>query len=507
MNFRTTVVLGVLVVLIGGYLVLDMLRPPRGASANPDAPGVTVFNLQKFEFRGLTIRPAEGPEVVLRLNDADQWELDDPPVPAGNTAITDYVTRLMTLRSSGPAPEALRENFRPAVTVRISILGGKSAELAVAAPNAVGDTVARVSMDNRIRWLLVPRDTPEQLLRRGDDFRENRLVAVAADDIGTVTWQYPDRWLRLTRDADGWGFDFGPGVAPPLGSSIPPGTHRAESFVVSDVTRSLAGLRAAAFPRGVGLDDGFDAPQLVIRYTRFDARSEVGGVPGEREVRFGRFEDARRERVLALADVPQVRALVSASSLSALQLTPQRLRDRRVLQGLEAAAVETLKIERPDGTLLISRQPKAGGGEATAGGWLVNNEPADAQKVDKLVGEVVSLRAIRFVAGKVPEDAVPLTVQAGERQLTLRVGRERIWLEDPRVWGESSSGGDESDDGWLPAGGWLFESPTDLNELVGGDFRAAPAGTTEAPAASPDNPAGPTGTAPPDAHAAPGPKH
>ncbi|MFN4242897.1 MAG: DUF4340 domain-containing protein [Tepidisphaerales bacterium] len=497
MNFRTTAILAVLVLLIGGYLLFELLRPPAPRSAEGDAAGALVFNLQKFEFRGLTIRPREGPEVILRLNDQDQWELDDPPVPVSNTAITDYVTKIMTLRSSGPAPEPLRERFEPAVTLRISILGGRMAELAVAAPNPVGDTVARVNLDNRVRWLLVPRDTAEQLNRRADDFRENRLVIVPADDIGTVTLQYADRWLRLTRDHDGWGFDFGPGIAPALGSVIPPGPHRAESFVVSDLTRSLTGLRAAAFPRGVGLDDGFDAPQLVIRYTRFDARQEVSGIPGEREVRFGRFEDVRRERVLALSDVPPVRALVSSAAFNGVQVTPQRLRDRRVFPNLDPSALSGITIVRDGNTVELSRQS----GEAAAG-WTVRSgqgrEPmqADADKVSKLLGELTSLRAIRYLTEAPPAEAVRVTVQANERTFTLHVGRERLFLEDERVWGDADASAEADVSGrWGPAGGWVFESPTDLFELLQGDFVSPP--VRPEPSSVPDGPA--DGSEPPPA--------
>lgn len=460
MKFRTTLILVALLAVVGVYLVWDLTRAPT--PRDPGAAGAggagLVLNLQKFEFRGISVRPADGPRVDLRINDDDQWELADPPVPAGTTAIADYVTRLMTLRSSGAAPAALQQGFTPAVTVSINILGGRLAELAVARPNAIGDTVARLTLDGRTRWLLVPRDTSEALIRDANGFRESRLVAVPSEEVGLVTLQYPDRWIRVTRDAEGWGFDFGEGTASPLTPVIARGGHRAEGFVVTDLVRSLTSLRAAAFPAGPGLEDGFDRPQLVVRYTRFDATSEVGGIPGEREVRFGRYEDSRRERVLALSDNPPVRALVTAASFSALQLTPERLRDRRVFLGLSAGEITGLTLVRGEVRVELTRGKDADGNELP---WQVNGEPADASKVGELLEEIASLRATRYGAEPLEGEAWEVTVRAGEREWTLRVTGERLELVE--------SGGAV----------WRFESPTDLPQLLAGDLRT---GSQPAPA-------------------------
>lgn len=456
MKFRTTLILVALLAVVGVYLAWDLTRAPTPReSGGVGAGGVgLVLNLQKFEFRGISVRPTEGPRVDLRINEEDKWELADPPVLAGTTEIADYVTRLMTLRSSGVAPAALQQGFTPAVTVSVNILGGRLAELAVARPNAIGDTVARLTLDGRTRWLLVPRDTPEALIRDSDGFRESRLVAVPSEEVGLVTLQYPDRWIRVTRDAEGWGFDFGDGTASALTPVIARGSHRAEGFVVTDLIRSLTSLRAAAFPGGLGLEDGFDRPQLVVRYTRFDATSEVGGIPGEREVRFGRYEDSRRERVLALSDNPPVRALVTAASFSALQLTPERLRDRRVFPGLAAGEITGLTAARGELRLELTRAKDADGNDLP---WQVNGEVADAARVSELLEEIASLRATRYGADPLEGEAWAVTIRAGEGLWTLRVTAERLELAEP--------------------GGvvWRFESPTDLPQLLAGDFRAGSA--------------------------------
>lgn len=456
MNFRTTLILIFLLAIVAGYIAWDRLRPPAPASVQSSA--TSLLGLPEDQVRGFSITSDSKPPVSVLLTDAKRWVVTAPiEAIADVTATESFARQVLAFQSAGEVSEAQRAAFIPATTLTLVLTKGRNGELAVAKPNAVGDSIARVTLDNRVRWSLVGSDVLPAITQGPDTFQQSRFVTVQPDDIGLVTLDTGTEWIRLTKDPDGWGLDFGPTPAPPLSANIPRGQFRADPAAVRELLAALTSARAETL-LPVPPPGAFALPQLTIQYTQFGATTQpLAGIPGYRILRFGRFEDARRERVIASSDTPPIGGYVPVATLNTLLKSPLDLRDKLVLR-LAAADIQSIAIEREG----VPPQTLTRSGDT----WKLGTTPADPDKVAKLLAELESLRATRFLPPSpvVPDTPLTLRISTASGESVLYVGKDLLRTRD-----------------------LTFESPTDLFDLVQSLLSAAspPATPPAAPPATP----------------------
>lgn len=437
MNFRTTLILIILLAIVGGYIAWDRTRAVSPAAPSVAPTPTPIIGLPEDQLRGFSIASESKPPVSVLFTDAKRWVLTTPTEALADAqAVESFARQLLALQSIGEVSDALRSAFTPSTTITLILTKGRNGELALAKPNAVGDAVARITVDNRVRWALVGPDTLTTFTQGPDAFRQSRYVTVKPDDIGLVTLDNGSQWVRLTKDEDGWGLDFGPVPPPPLLAEIPRGTHRADPAAVRELLAALTSVRAEtvlpAPPSGA-----FTLPQLTITYTQFGATTQpLSGIPGVRTLRFGRFEDARRERLIAAADEPPISGYVPIASFNSLQKSPLDLRDKQVLR-LAAADIRSIAFDQGGGPgPTLTR---------TVDTWSLGTTPADPDKVTKLLAELESLRATRFLPPSpvVPDTPLTLRISTASGESVLYVGKDLLRTRD-----------------------LTFESPTDLFDLV-----------------------------------------
>lgn len=444
MNFKTTVILMVVLAIVGVLIVVDRLSAPDAAPAARVEQGKPVKLLQDpidATADSLSITSDAGQVSVARQADG-RWQLTKPFVaPADAVAVSGVLARLSTTNTKGRAGQAAETGFQPTVTVNWSLTGGGKGTLLLGTPNAVGEALARLetaASDNvaaKTGWVTVPADLVEGLKKRPEEFRDPQLIRTLPTEIRSLVLLSPgpggtDTWVRLVRQAGaggvggeagkaegGWLVSEGAGPAPDPTAPADANALRADDAAVEDLLTALTSLRAAEFPKPAGAGNPFATPQLIVRYSTAGADlagadlagAGVGGsggvttqpaVPARTSVvQVGRWEDARRERVFLSTDDVGT-ALVTAFSVGPLRKTALELRDKRVV---DIRPADVTKIE------------------------IVNEPVATTRPSERTV---LVRRTVTEPAAIVPPIPMPSTQPGMKPELpsTLPVAERQAWL-------------------------------------------------------------------------------
>ncbi len=109
MNFRTTLILLLALVVLGGIFFYQQWRPGTASAPvtqpSPETPtlsGTALFTAQADDVNALTIQPSDGSRISLVRVGPVAWRFTAPVnAPARNDAINAMVTQLVGLRSQG----------------------------------------------------------------------------------------------------------------------------------------------------------------------------------------------------------------------------------------------------------------------------------------------------------------------------------------------------------------------------------------------------------------------
>jgi hypothetical protein len=347
MNFKTTMILLVVLLLLGGVIVYDRLSAPVGDGAarveERKQESTALLTMGEGDVTSIEIDGGGGGggdgRVAVARDAGGKWVITEPFTASADAgAVAAYIGRLSAARSLGAASEQARTGFNPVLAVKFATRAVAQNRLSLSAVNAVGEAVAKLERGGNVSWHVVGADVLPGLQKSADTFRDLRLVSVGQGEIESVSLEHGGKVVTVTKDGEQWWLTEA-AVGGEAGAAI-----KADDASVTDLLFALTGLRAAEYPTPA---PGLSQSQLVVRY-RVKRAGGVGTGPAtlpvmysERTVRFGRFEDARRERVLAAADDSPV-GLVAAFTLNQLRKTGLDLRDRRVL---EIAPESVTKVE------------------------------------------------------------------------------------------------------------------------------------------------------------------
>jgi hypothetical protein len=413
MNFKNTLILIALLVVVGGYVIYDRLTSSPVSSADAKPKTEKLITLTEPEITGVTLESpatAAGGKVSFAKPDPTRWEVTAPfKGPADFGAVSMLVSSLIGAESKGDADPSAVAAFRADATVTLSTATGQRTIIGISAPNGVGESIARVETGGKIRNVIVPGDLVSNLKKSPSSFRDLRLVTVDSSAIQSVTLATPKETIALVKDGEGW-------------KMLSPIQARADDAAVNELLSTISFARASEFldnaPAGA-----FDAPQLVVTYFTVAPSSDATTAPTSRPttehvIRFGRFEDLRQQKVLVASESGT--ATVPVATLTSLKKTPQELRDKRVvdLRPADIAKVQILNLTeaatRPNLAVTLSRknppslpstepstqpssQPSAP--HAPDSTWMLDGKPADAEKVDTFLETFHPLRTTKFLAG------------------------------------------------------------------------------------------------------------
>lgn len=524
MNFKTTLVLLVLLVLAGAAVLFTRGGGEEPADSADAEAGRRLFELDQSDVIEVAVIPSAGDRFVLEKS-GGQWRLTEPvSAPAEPFEVDSLVSALVNLRSRGSvgsdASSAATGLDDPTYRIELTGAGGSKHTLAVGQKSAVGD-ILYVSAGDEQQAEVVDASLYEQLEKSASDYRRKQLVAVPSHEVKQLTVARPDGKLVLEKHGEQW-------------QIVEPVKMPAEQSEVDDVIFTATGLRAEEFvsedPSQAG-GYGLMTPRLSVTLSTeppttqsVQPTTQPATSPAGTTIRIGRYDDVRQKNVYATVSGAPTIAKVPATVLERFNKKPLDLRDRKVLdinpqqvtrirvssdlpattQPTTREATQTeLVLERrppaatqPAATPAAATQPAATQPAATqpaatqpatqpVSQWQIASEPqgpADDSRVTALLSSLNPLRAERYL--EAPATA-PATQPADQYLITITTGGTGVMPERTHEIRLRTSGSDQPVIGEY--NGLTFEVDRSLLGQLGGDFTWKPApAAPQQPSETPD---------------------
>lgn len=332
MNFKTTVILLVLLVGAGVYIMFDRLRHgDRDTAEQTTADTKRLFDVKnKDDVTSLTIKPADGNEIVITKSADNKWRMTKPvDAAAENWQVDSLVRDLIDLESKAKVDPAEKGLDKPRLNVEISAKGGKLIKFAVGEKTQLGDMYIQVAGNSKAD--VVSADVYDRLTKPANELRDKQLVSVPSTDIKQLTIENPDgQKLVLHKTGNDW-------------ELTEPKKLPADTTVVTDLLSAVTGLRASDWVAKDSPDVAtaqFDKPQMVVAFTTAPAPSATqpatapASQPAWTTITFGRYEDVRHQKVFAKLSDTQAVVKVAATPIETLTKKPIELRDKKVLDAI-----------------------------------------------------------------------------------------------------------------------------------------------------------------------------
>ena len=330
MNFKTTLLLLIVLLAVGGYVIYD--RVSGGADKDKvesAADSKKLFDVKnKDDVNSVTIKSADGSEIVLAKTD-NKWRMTKPVESAAEAWQVDSLVRdLIDLESRGQvAPSSETGLDKPKFNVELSAKGGKLIKFAVGNKTPLGDLFVRVEGHKQAD--VVSADVYERLGKPANELRDKQLVTVASNDIKQLTIDKDGQKLVLQKKGSAW-------------ELMEPKKLPADDSTMTDLLGAVTGLRASDWVAKDSPDVAkamFDKPQMTVAFTiaapatqpATTTTAPAASQPNWTTVAFGQYEDIRHQKVYARISDSQAVVKVAATPIDTLTKKPFELRDKKVL--------------------------------------------------------------------------------------------------------------------------------------------------------------------------------
>jgi hypothetical protein len=455
MNFKTTLILLVALVLVGGYVVYDRVSGHDKDTAETSADSKKLFDVKdKDAVNSVTIKSLDDGEIVLtKVEETGKWRMTKPVDAAAEGWQVDSLVRdLISLESKAVVDPAGKGFEKPKFHIEIAAKGGKLLKFDVGDKTAMGDLYVKV--EGKKDADVVSADVYDRLSKPAGELRDKQLVTTSAMDIKQLRIDSEGQKLVLHKHGAAW-------------ELVEPKKLPVDEAVATDLVSAVTGLRASDWVAKDSPDVAkaqFDKPMLTVSFTTAAPATQPTGAaaaaattapasqPAWTTITFGQYEDIRHQKVYARISDTGAVVKTMATPIETLTKKPIELRDKKVLEipaeqvskisistDLAAGPAPTtkpakkshLEIERRKQAAEATTKPTAAttkpttqpaatqAAKAPASTWELKSEPkgdADDEEVRNLLAELHPLRATKF------HDATPATKPTGS--YVLRVTTE-----------------------------------------------------------------------------------
>src|SRR2546421_2420956 len=206
MNFRTTLVLLILVVAAG---VAVYITQQRTSSQTEQATPGNEHKLTDVDSKDITrvaITNSEGKKTVLEKSGAD-WKLVEPvKADAKSFEVDSLVNDIAGLQSRGQVDESQKAAGgldHPSFVVELTGKNGKITKLQVGDKQPVGDTLL-VLLDERKKPDVVSTSLYTSLDKPASNYRKAQLVEVSQDQIKQLMINKGKSTIKLEKSGSEW---------------------------------------------------------------------------------------------------------------------------------------------------------------------------------------------------------------------------------------------------------------------------------------------------------------
>jgi len=335
MNFKTTLVLIVLLAVAGVALYFTSNKSAETKGTDAGAPGggdeqrlfadITTDKVTK-----LSVAPASGDKLTVEKSGGN-WHLTEPVKSPAEAFEVDALVRAVVEAKSRGALESVDQSAAglssPTYKIDFTTSDNKTHTLNVGAKTAVGGNVY-VSTGDAKDVHVVPVALADQLEKPASDYRKTQLLDVASTAIKQVT--VTDNQGKVTLKAEKHGEDW---------QILEPAKMPGEKRDIEDMGIAATSLRATEFVSEDAIADAakyeLNHPQMTVSVatalpsTQPAPATTPTSQPAPTTITFGRYDDVLKKNVFASVSGSTVVAKVAASTLDKFKKKPIELRDKR----------------------------------------------------------------------------------------------------------------------------------------------------------------------------------
>jgi hypothetical protein len=349
MNFKTTIVLLVVLVAVGVYLAVGHVSTNSQDTTTTTTPG-KLIDLDSSNVKQVSITQPDGKRIVLDKADS-KWRLTEPVnAPADSSAADELVRQITGLTAHGKLPAEQKGSVgldHPNYQVQITAIDGKVTRLAVGDKSQISDALY-VTVNDDSTPQVVPSAFNEQVAKTVDAYRSKKLVDASTDQVKQLAITQNGQTIRLEKQGANW-------------QITEPKSMPADSGELSTLLFALTDLNAVEFVTGSPKPEtyGLAKPEMTVWYSMSapstQPSSQPASQPSGTTIAFGRFDSVLQKNVYASVNGGPI-VTVPVSGQISLTKTALDLRDRKVLD-IDPAQVEsfTLAVNRPAATQPTTR--------------------------------------------------------------------------------------------------------------------------------------------------------
>lgn len=335
MNFKTTVILMILLLGVGIYVIVDRLNSDKNP-VETTTDTQKIFDVKnKDDVNSLTIKSADGSEIVLTKVD-NKWRMTKPvEAAAEGWQVDSLVDDLISLKSEGQVDPKDKGLEKPKLNVEVSAKGGKVLKFAVGNKSTGG--ILYIQVVGHKMADAIPGDIYDRLSKPANELRDKQLVTTSTNDIKQLTIDHQGQKLVLEKKGADWDL-------------VEPKKFLADPATVTDILGAVTGLRATDW---VAKDSPeiaaakFDKPQLTVAFTTAAPATQPATAPTSKPVwttvTFGQYEDIAHQKVYARISDSQATVKVAGTPIETLSKKPIELRDKKVFD-LQPEQVSKISI-------------------------------------------------------------------------------------------------------------------------------------------------------------------
>jgi len=336
MNFKTTIVLLVLLVAIGIYFVFN-----HGSRSTSETPTNTqavakLIDIDSGSVKQISVTYADGKKLVIDRAGAG-WKMTQPvAAPADTFAVEQLVSSVTGLQSHGqlPADQIASVGLdHPKLTIQITSGDGKTATVHVGDKSKISDDLY-VQIEGKSQPEIVSSGSYDQLSKAADTYRSKKLVDASTDQIQSVSLTQGNQTIKIEKKGTSW-------------TITQPTEMPADDSEMSSLLMAITDLNAAEFVNdpSTPASYGLTTPVETVTFTTGSpATTAPASQPAPTTIVFGRYDSVLQKNVYASVNNGTI-VTIPASSQTSLAKTALDLRDRKVID-VDPAVVEHITLKR-----------------------------------------------------------------------------------------------------------------------------------------------------------------
>ena len=397
MNWRTTLILAVVVLAVFAYLRFFEMKQPSTGEARRQAQNVVNFDRSKVD--GIIIQNGDE-KIEIRRRD-NKWRLEIPINDQADAALVEnLLSDLETWQKEGTIPakdidadkSKLNEYGLNRPKLKLKLIGSDRPPEILFGKDAALEGRMYVRFENSKETFLAKQSVKKDVDKKAEEFRDKKLTDVTTAQVRRIALKTPAGEMELEKKGDHWDI-------------VKPLRARADDEKVGDLIAQVTTARIQQFVaddhgdlRPYGLAEPRGSITLFSQEARKDQKVEIADsikVFGQDDkgqmLQIGSVPEKEKDQVYVRFAPRGAVYTLPKKIEEALNTKPADLRDYHLVR-IDTNVLDRITIDVPGkGKTVLAHKD---------GDWTIasrNNAPADSRAVRRLIDALQNARVTRFV--------------------------------------------------------------------------------------------------------------